>query len=220
MASIIAKSSGTPRELIPANNYVARCIGMIHIGTIEEVIQGQVKKLDKVRITWELPYELKTFDKDKGEQPLVFSSEFTLSLSDKANLRKMLESWRGKPFTAEEAESFDITKLIGKTCMLNIIHEASKKDPTRIFEKLSSIAAVPKGTTVPAQINPTRILSYDDFDFDYFNSLPDFIKEKMQKSDQYKAMMEAKKTPPPVEAKAPAVTDAEVISDDDDDLPF
>ena len=187
--AINATSSGnTPRELIPSGNYIARCYKMIEIGTVEEVINGDKKIMHKVRIGWELPTELKVFDKEKGEQPLVIDKEFTLSMHEKSALRAALKAWRGKDFTEEEARCFDITKLIGVPCMINIIHKPSKKDPSKVYEEIAGITPMPKGVPCPEQINRNFILSYDEFDEELFNMLPDFIKNKMMTSVEYQAV--------------------------------
>jgi hypothetical protein len=207
---INATSNGSaPRELIPADNYIARCYKMIEIGTVEEVILGEKKILHKVRIGWELPTEMRVFDKEKGEQPLVIDKEYTLSMNEKANLRKDLKSWRGKDFTEDEARSFDITKLIGAPCMLNIIHKPSKKDPSKVYEEIAGITPMPKGVPCPEQINRSFVLSYDEFDVELFDMLPDFIKNKMITSVEYQAV----KNP---ESKS----FTEQIMDDNQDPPF
>ena len=185
---INATSNGTQRELIPAGNYIARCYQMLHIGTVQEMFQGELKTLNKVRIGWELPDEQRVFKEEKGLQPCVISKEYTLSMHEKANLRKMLASWRGSDFSQKEAESFDITKLIGVPCMLNIIHKPSAKDPTKIYEEIGSVSPLPKKMVCPPQINKTSVLAYDDFNEELFNSLPDFLKTKIQSSAEYKAM--------------------------------
>ena len=185
--AITATNTQTNRELIPAGNYIARCYQMIEIGTVKETILGKEKILPKVRIGWELPTELKVFKEENGEQPMVISKEYTLSMAEKANLRIALKSWRGKDFTEEEARKFDITKLLGVPCMLNIIHKPSK-DGTRVYEEISGITPLPKGIICPEQINPTFVLSYDDFDVQRFDKLPDFIKSKMVTSMEFVAI--------------------------------
>lgn len=188
--AITARNDRQPRELIPAGNYVARCYQMVEIGTVKEEFQGKEKILTKVRIGWELPTELKVFKEENGEQPRVISNEYTLSMADKATLRIMLQSWRGKAFTEEEAKSFDITKLLGVPCMLNIIHKPSKADATKVYEQISNVSPMPKGMECPKAINPIFVLSYDNFDEEKFTSLPDFIKDKIKSSDEYRAMIE------------------------------
>lgn len=213
--SINATSFGVKKEIIAAGNYAARCYQMVQIGTVVEFILGEQKTLHKVRIGWELPTELKVFNPEKGEQPLVISEEFTLSMHEKSKLRKLLASWRGKDFTEEESKSFDITKLIGAKCMLNIIHKPSKKDPTNIYAVIGSVSPVPKGLNVPDQINPTFVLSYDAFDYDKFNTLPDFIRTKMQGSDEFKKLQQPDVTPTHGD-----YSDVNSLVDPIDDLPF
>jgi len=185
MAIIATNTGGTNFEPIATGNYPARCYSMVHIGTIEENILGTLKTLNKVRITWELPTELKVFKEENGEQPQVISKEFTLSLHEKATLRGFLKNWRGKDFTDEEAKSFDIEKLVGAPCMLNITHK-TKKDGSGVYAEIGSVSAMPKGFTCPDAINPPYVWTYDTFDQEKFNALPDYLKNKMVTSTEYK----------------------------------
>lgn len=182
--SITATNEGggnyTPLE---AGTYPARCYSMIHIGTIQEEFQGEKKIMNKVRISWELPTELKEFKQGEGEKPYSLSKEFTLSLHEKSSLRAFLKSWRGKDFTEEEAKSFDVTKLLGVTCMLSVGHKESKG---KVYAEINSVSPIIKGFVVPAQINPTFELNYDNFIMDAFMTLPEFIRKKMEGSLEFK----------------------------------
>lgn len=213
---INATNKATVRELIPAGNYLARCYQMIEIGTITETVLGKNVTHAKIRIGWELPTELKVFKEENGEQPLVISQEYTLSMNEKSSLRKMLASWRGKDFTEDEAKCFDVTKLLGVGCMLNIIHKPKKADPSSFYQTISSITAVPKGIKVPDQINKLFVLSYDEFDEVLFRSLPDFITTAMKTSEEYKKYVEPNGTT----IKQNDYADANNISEPIDDLPF
>lgn len=213
---ITAKSTTSiVSEPIPAGTYLARCYSMVHLGTHDDEYQGRPRKSNKVRITWELPTELKVFNPEKGEQPMVVSKEFTLSMSEKSNLRAFLTSWRGKPFTAEEASCFDITKLLGVPCQLSIIHEPSKKDPSRMYERISSISSVMKGVTCPAQINPTFMFSLEAFDPNTFAALPDWLKDIVRNSDEYKALSAPAEQPQVAQSDSPVS-----LVDDMEELPF
>lgn len=185
MAIIATNTGGTSFEPIATGNYPARCYSMIHIGTVEETILGVTKKLNKVRISWELPTELKVFKEENGEQPHVISKEFTLSLHEKATLRSFLKNWRGKDFTDEEAKAFDIEKLVGAPCMLNITHK-NKKDGSGVYAEIGSISSMPKGFTCPEPINAKFIFTYEDFSTEKFNLLPEYLRNKMVNSDEYK----------------------------------
>lgn len=208
---IIATSNGSVNfEPIPSGSYAARCYSMIHIGTIEENIMGTTKKLNKVRITWELPTELKVFKEENGEQPHVISKEFTLSLHEKSTLRAFLKNWRGKDFTEDEAKAFDIERLIGVPCMLNITHKA-RKDGSGVYAEIGSISAMPKGLVCPEQINPSFVWTYENFDSVKFGLLPDYLKSKMINSDEYKIAVSGGQ-----EHESPASH----VDIEDDGLPF
>lgn len=208
--TIIASSTGGSNyEPIAAGTYVARCYSMIHMGTIKESYMGEEKFVNKVRLTFELPTELKVYKEENGEQPAVLSKEFTLSLSEKSNLRAFLNSWRGKALTEDECKSFDITVLAGKACTLSVIHKTSKVSG-KTYAEIASIGGVMKGMEVPAIMNPEIVFSVNNFDQVAFDSFPDFIKEKIQSSNEYKALS--------VNTPAPAVTEPAVI--DEDDLPW
>ena len=203
-------------EPIPAGTYLARCYSMVHIGTIEDEYQGQKRFVNKVRITWELPTELKVFNADKGEQPQAISREFTLSMHEKSTLRAFLTSWRGKGFSEEEAIAFDVSKLVGVPCMLSIVHEPSKADPTKIREKISGISTVMKGVTMPPQINPSFVFELDAFEQNKFDSLPDWLKDKVRQSQEYRNIV----SPEIAHSIEVAQKVAEFEDDNADDLPF
>lgn len=205
--SIIASSTGGSNyEPIAAGTYVARCYSMIHMGTIKESYMGEEKFINKVRLTFELPTELKVYKEENGEQPAVLSKEFTLSLSETSNLRAFLNSWRGKALTEEECKAFDIAVLAGKPCTLSVIHKTSKVSG-KTYAEISSIGAVMKGMEVPPLMNPQIVFSVTNFDQVAFDSFPDFIKEKIQSSNEYKALS--------VSAPAPAEAEPAVIGEVD-----
>lgn len=193
---IVATNNGaTQFQPIEAGSYVARCYSMIHIGTCLEEIMGEKKLLNKVRITWELPTELKIFKEESGEQPCVISKEFTLSMHEKSTLRKWLESWRGLAFTDEESRSFDISKLLGVPCALSIIHKIAKNGNK--YAEIANVSTLMKGINCPPQVNKSFEFSVLDYDQQKFDSLPDFIKEKIKTSVEYKQLVSPH---PPIEA--------------------
>jgi hypothetical protein len=153
---------------------------------------------------------LEVFDDEKGEMPHVLSKEFTISLAEKANLRKFLESWRGQNFTKEELEGFDIDKLLGAKCLMSIKHKEPNAEG-KIWPEISGVALLPKGMECPPQINTTRLLTYDNWNESFFESLPDFIKKKMETTPEYKELRSRyPSTQPKVERK----------NEGEDELPF
>jgi hypothetical protein len=216
--AIIAKSSGetTQRELIPAGTYLARCYSMVHLGTVKQSYLGEDKWTNLVRITWELPTELRCFNSEKGEQPCVISKEVTLSMNEKSTLRALLTGWRGKAFSDEEAKEFDVAKLLGKPCMISIFHQASKSNPEKVYERIASISPVMKGMECPPQINLTFEFSVLDYNQDKFDSMPEFIKEMVRGSKEFKQMLQPKPVAQPAQVAQPPVS----IEDSFDELPF
>lgn len=186
MAIIATTQESTLYKPLEPGNYVARCYSMVHIGTIEETINGVAKKLNKVRISWELPTEMKVFKEEIGEQPITISKEFTLSMHEKSTLRNFLKNWRGKDFTEEEAKAFDVEKLLGAPCMLNITHK-TKKDGSGVYAEIGSVSSLPKGLVCPPQENETYVWTYEDFDLVKFGKLPEFLRNKMINSEEYKS---------------------------------
>lgn len=185
MAIIATNEGGSGFEPIEAGTYAARCYSMIHIGTITEAYMGQPKEQNKIRLTWELPTELKEFKEGEGEKPYMVSKDYALSMYDKSNLRKHIDSWRGKPLTEDEAKAFDVTKLLGAECMLSIIHKPSK-DGKKVYAEITSVSRLMKGTTCPPQINETFEFSWSEFDQAKFDSLPEWLRKKMTESVEYK----------------------------------
>lgn len=206
---IYAEKKDGEFQSVKPGTYQARCYRMIEIGTIKEDYQGQEKMLQKVMISWELPTEKAVFDEKKGEEPYAVSKTYTLSMSEKSNLRKDLESWRGKGFTEEEAKRFDLTVLLGKPCLLSVILKPSKTNPDRKYTVISSISPLIKGMECPDQINPTKVLSYDEFNWELFDSLSDFTKDKIKSSIEFRMMQEPSQ-----------VRDEETGNDEINDLVF
>lgn len=180
----VTETGGNDFAIIDAGTYVARCFKMVHIGTNDEEILGKKKTLNKVRIYWELPTEMEVFKEENGEQPRVMSKEFTLSLNEKANLRKFLEAWRGKSFNAKELEEFDLVKLIGAAGMLTVTHQTSKNNGKE-YANITGLGKMVKGLKCPPQINESFDFGYDPFEPEKMEQLPEFITDKIKTSVEY-----------------------------------
>ena len=184
MAIIAEAATGsTNRQIAPEGNHVARCYSMIDLGTQTTEFNGETKNQRKVRITWELPNETTVFKEENGEQPFVVSKDFTLSMHEKSTLRQYLESWRGKAFSEQEASSFDVSKLIGVPCMINLAHKTAKSGKTCV--DVLSITPLPKGFTCPPQVNPNLEFSLQTPDMGVYESLPEWLKAKIAESPEF-----------------------------------
>lgn len=105
----------------------AVCCQLVDFGTSDKEWQGKIiGNVNKVNIGFEFVDE--KIDGEKGQYSPVWGAQFTNSIGKKANLRGLLEGWRGKPFTDEELKGFDLSKLLGLPCML-VIQPNSKGNP-------------------------------------------------------------------------------------------
>lgn len=179
---MILKENGSGKEFeqASAGNHIARCIGLIDIGTQQSEYQGKTTYARKIVVRFELPHELMA-EGDYAGKPFLVSKFYTASLSEKANLRKDLESWRGRPFTEKELLGFDSKNLLDKPCMVNVVHTEKGK------AKIASIAPIPKGMDIPPRINEILFFSLDPQEFSQatYDSLADFYKGEIQKSPEW-----------------------------------
>lgn len=194
-------SGGGDFEQPPVGTYPARCIKIIDLGTQKGEWQGKANFKRQVVVGWELPTELMT-EGDYVGKPFVVSKFYTASLGEKANLRKDLQNWRGREFTPEELAGFESKAILGKPCMLSLT--ANDKGKTRV----TGVMAMPKGMTVPAQINESVYFSLDDFDRDVFEDLSKGFKGMITVSPEYQHILS--------KGTAPSGS----MNDLDDDIPF
>lgn len=183
---IATNKGGQGYEPVAAGTYPARCYSMIYLGTLLTNFQGTESYKEKIRVSWELPTERRVFKEGEEEKPYTVSKEYTLSLHENATLRQHLKAWRGKDFTDDEAARFNVAKLVGKTCTISIGHKTGKDGKT--YTEITGISPYMKGMPDYKQYNPSFILTYQNWDWDAFNSLPEWLRNKMETSKEYKIM--------------------------------
>jgi hypothetical protein len=136
MPLIASASSGADFAPAPSGLQSAVCSAVFDMG--EEWSEMYKKLNQKVCIFWELA------EKMSDGRPYMLSKQYTVSLGDKANLRRDLESWRGKPFTTDELAGFDLEKLVGVNATLNVMHVPGKKDG-KIRAQIAGVMPAMKG---------------------------------------------------------------------------
>jgi hypothetical protein len=175
-------NSNIKKAIVPSGTHLARCYSMIHIGTVEWEYNGEQKFTNKVRLTFELPNEMRDFS---GEQkPMVISKEYTLSMHEKSNLRKDLEMWRGKQFTNKELAHFDLMLMLEEGCNLTVIHKTTKAGNE--FATIGGLSSLPKGIECPNQFNPTFIFNYgENFNEEWLEDQPEWIQHQIKTTPEY-----------------------------------
>ena len=208
----------TNKFLAPAGTHIAKCFKMIHVGQIDYLYQGEPKKRNSLWVYFELPNELQTFNSDIGEQPYSVNIEYNLTFYEAAKLFKHINSWRGKTLTPQELDDFEVSSLIGKSCMLTIVHNIAASGKT--YANINSITGMPKGMDAPKQINDSFIWDYNDnFSINEFNKFPQFMQEKIQSTPEWKQKTEDKKDIPGFEGTLEDLEDLNQ-SNNNDGLPF
>lgn len=200
--SIIAKATSNS---VPVSEgaHIAICVSIIDLGMQTVQWQGTIKEQHKVMLTWEIPDE--TILVDGEERPRVISKEYTLSLNEKAKLREHLEAWRGKKFSDDELDGFDLQNVLGKPCLLQVLHN------DRGYANISAVMSVPKGTTVAPSNTETTCFDLSDPGWlTIMDRLPEWIKDKIKQSTTYLNL---------VEAQSDSDDDFREITSDED-LPF
>ena len=110
---IVAKNDSVKVPQAPDGQHIAVCCDVQDLGLLEVTYHNETKKQHKI-VVW---FQLGQMD-DDGNRYLI-GQRFTLSMHEKANLRKFLEAWRGKTYTEDEARGgIDIEKMIGVPALI------------------------------------------------------------------------------------------------------
>ena len=206
MGTTVSDSGGdfTPPD---AGTHIARCVRVIDLGTQEVGGQWPGAK-PKVMLAWELPTSLHEWE---GEQvPMLTHRRFTANLSEKANLRKILDSWRGRKFTPEELNGFQLEKVLGAPCMVTLVHSDDGK-----YANVVAVTAMPKGMEVPPQHHPSIHYEIESGASEVFSGFSDNLQATIRKSSDWEGGNEA---PPGSEPDDPGFGDGDFGGEDP--IPF
>lgn len=134
--AIIAKGSsgGGNFKPCPPGLHQAVCCDVIDLGMVPTKFG---KDQHKVHIRWQVDETM------EDGKPFMIQQRYTLSLNEKATLRHHLESWRGKPFSAEELTGFDLEKLIGANCQIVVVQRPDEQG--RVWANVQTVTPMGKG---------------------------------------------------------------------------
>lgn len=191
--AIMAEATGSKEfEKLPQGAHMAVCDMLVNLGMQTVEWQGQRKVQPKVYIRFQVPAERVEINGE--DKPMVIGEVFTLSLSEKSKLRPLLESWRGRGFTADELKGFDITKLLGVPCQISVTHNTGQNG--KVYANINSAMPIPKGVPAPV-LEGQPVLFEGASDMDVFESLPKWLKEKIEEGDLLSAPQSAPAIPDP-----------------------
>ena len=138
--SVIARRPQSSFTPAPEGLHSAVCVDCVNLGPVA----GPYGVKNKVRIVW----QLEAVDEEHGRRFDV-ARVYTLSLHERAALRKDLESWRGRKFTEQELSTgFDLEKLLGINAQVQVTHDLSDDGATyaNVTTVVPAIKGMPKLT--------------------------------------------------------------------------
>ncbi len=175
----IAKDSGggdfTP---VPAGTYPAVCVQVIDLGT--QYSEHYKNSKHKVLLGWELCGDER---QDSGE-PFLIWHRYTMSLHENAVLRAHLEAWRGKSFDESELAGFDVSRILGKPCFVNVSHNSNNG---KTYANVAAVMAMTKGTPVPQASANRVVFDIENPDMNVFESFSDNLKATIKSSPEWQA---------------------------------
>lgn len=174
--SMVVKSEGNSeiKQLEPGV-YTGIATAIIDLGVQENTMFGNKQR--KAIIVWNIVGE--TVKVNDEILPRVMSKEYTMSLGEKSTLRKDLEAWRGRPFTAEELKGFDLRNILNVPCQLQI-NQQDKNGKT--YVNIAAIMAIPKGMQVES-VKDVYVFDITESEtWNNYDKIPNWIKEKIKKA--------------------------------------
>lgn len=189
MGFIAKDAGGGSFKRVPAGAYIGRCYSLIDLGTQLSSGQFGEKMQHKLRIGWELFGEDEqgnplTVDVDGKEMPMTISKSYTVSLHEKAALRKDLAAWRGRDFTDEEAKAFDVSKLVGAYCMVNV---TTSETNGKTYSNVAGLTPLPGAlkNAKPAPVHESVIFNLDEPDMVVFSTFHEKLQEAIKRSPEW-----------------------------------
>jgi hypothetical protein len=178
--------------------YAAVCVDVVNMP------QRQTKYglQDKVRIVFETELEMEPDDQG-GVRPWLQMAFFGKTIGEKSNLRKFLKSWRGRDFTPEELEAFNLETLVGAQARLIIEHT---QDGTDTYANITAILRTENGKILKPSGAYQRVKD----------------RSPMQVRTQGRPLPQGQPLPASRYAQpaTPAPTPAPAAEPDDDNIPF
>lgn len=165
--------------------YVGTCYLIADIG--EQYNQLSDSWRPNLMIGWEINGE--TYTVDGVEHPKTISNFYANSLHEKAKLRKDLECWRGKKFTPDELQGFDVSSMLNTGCQLQIAHKTKADGSVRAY--INAIMALPKATKID-KATQTIVYDIDTATDEELEKMPKIVQIMVEKSRQYQFKQQQK----------------------------
>lgn len=189
MGLTATNTGGGDFKRVPAGVYVGRCFSVVDLGT--QTVKGQFgeKQQHKVRISWELFGEDEagnplTVDIEGKPMPMTISTSYTVSLHEKAKMRKDFAAWRGRDFTDDEVSAgFDITSVLDKYCMLNV---TTSETNGKTYSNVAGITPLPSAlkASKPVAVHQNILFDLDAPNMAVFAKFHEKLQDAIKRSPE------------------------------------
>jgi hypothetical protein len=173
--SLTLKEKGTAFILPHEGLHIARCYLLVDLGKQYSEYYQTIS--EKVLIGWEFPMELM-----ESGKPFIQMQRYTASLSEKAALRGILNGWRGRAFSPEELDGFELKKVLGMSCYLTTKHVFNPQTNQR-WSKVTSVCPLPDGVICPPAMNQPIQFDLDDYSQASYLAVPEGIRKSIHLKD-------------------------------------
>lgn len=190
--TITARATGNSYAPHTEGQHAMLCVDVIDLGEKLEQYQN-----NPPHVAQKCALIFASGEKNDHGELVTVNAEFTVSMGKKANLRRLLEDWRGKSYTEEQAQAgVPVHKLADQSALVTVEHKTSGAG--NVYAKIRGIAPLPKGLIAP------RITDYERAE--YWNErkatyAAEVAKHRGTKSESFEDFPSA-------------------LDDGDDDLPF
>ena len=202
MRATVNPSAGGDYPTLEIGGYPAYVVGITDIGLHDTKFGLK----HQIVFTFELP-----LNKGSDGRPYHMVNKYTLSLNEKANLRKDLEQMKGKiPAEKLQDQEFVDTifqKALGTAIQISVGQYTNKEG--YVNNCVDQVGRAVKGMEYPPVEGDMWLLDLDNFDQAVFEKLPEWLQKKV--TEGRKLLNE-----PPVNQTTPDSSG----SDDDDDIPW
>ncbi len=158
--------------------YMAVCVTVADLG--DQYSEKFKNTHRKVVFSFDIPSE--TVEVDGEVKSRQLSKRCTFSVSKRGTLNKMLNAWLNANMSEQDLAELDLFDFAGKACQIRV---TVSEDGAH--NNVEDVMALPNG--MPAPMTDTPIITYDidedGFSGEKWEALPGWMRDTIEKSEQY-----------------------------------
>jgi len=218
------KATQYEKQLIAADEYAARIVAIVDLGTQTTSWKGEEKKAVQCKVIFELVDYSREWTNKEGETVegnALLSKTYSQTMSKNGNFYKLVKAALGRKLTEDEENEFDPEELLNKPVWIDVTEEVGENGA---YKKISDIMKVSKEDKITAAENEPYAFWLDkDADWELFDKIPEWLQKIVMLSPEYSALKDREEEAPKrKKADAAPKRDAKKdlgLDDDEEDAP-